>query len=177
LANHRRLAVLQTLIRKPGLSVSNLSSAVGESLTLCSQHLKHLQARGLCSATRAGRFVRYAPVADPLVPSARVLLDALTLALDGTPDAIEMAFGALTAYTHPRRLEIVALLAAEGALTPSSLQTRCSMSEAAVKRHVAKLHRRHVVGWEEHTVQLLRPKSALAKALLGLATGKKEQGR
>jgi DNA-binding IclR family transcriptional regulator len=160
------------MLHKPPQTVGALAAAVGESASLCSQHLKHLQARGLCRADRHGRFVQYELMSDPLVPSAAPMLAALREAVDGQDRQIMETFRQLTAYTHPRRIALVAELSRRGRLTPAELHAHCAMSECAVYRHLDKLGRRGVVRWEDDHVRLGHPTTPFGQALLALAIGR-----
>ena len=69
--------MLQRIIRSPGLCVSDLAAAEGISLGRASQELRRLQSRGLVRVERILRYVRYYPESDPLVASAKPILEAM----------------------------------------------------------------------------------------------------
>jgi DNA-binding transcriptional ArsR family regulator len=62
LAHEQRLKIFRLLVREGpgGLPASDIAEAVGASPTAASFHLKELDRAGLISATRDGRYVRYA---------------------------------------------------------------------------------------------------------------------
>jgi DNA-binding transcriptional ArsR family regulator len=159
---------VRTLLEASSTTVSDLARATGLSLGLCSLYLKNLQARGVCRAERNGRFVRYALSPDPLVPQAAPLLAAIIQALrDGDDDCA--VFRALTAYTHPTRIRIVAALGSAGPRAPLDLQTRVQCSQSALSRHLAKLVARAVVRATPDGIELNDPPTKLARDLLALA--------
>jgi DNA-binding transcriptional ArsR family regulator len=57
----------------------------------------------------------------------------------------EDLFATFTAFTHPRRLQILRRLDAYGETAPDVLSEALSMSPAAVARHLDKLSRRGLV--------------------------------
>jgi hypothetical protein len=65
LANPKRLALIGALIGKPPQTVGAVAASCGLSGAACSLGLRQIQARGLCRATRTGRWVSYALEADP----------------------------------------------------------------------------------------------------------------
>jgi ArsR family transcriptional regulator len=62
LAHPQRLAIFRLLVRKgpSGLPAGDIADAVGAAPTAASFHLKELDRAGLLTATRVGRYIRYA---------------------------------------------------------------------------------------------------------------------
>ncbi len=171
LANKKRLAVLQAVLRSPGLSVTETADRFGMSVSLASRYLRELNARGLLKATRRGRDVRYWPHADPSVPQATVILEALATTFRRAKKPVEYIFWLVTAFTHPRRIAILRALA-HGPIDFDRLRASTRMSGAALKRHVRKLSRRGLVCRREDTGFYVAAdqESALGKVLVRMAT-------
>jgi predicted transcriptional regulator len=169
LANPKRLALIGALIGKPPQTVGAVAVSCGLSDAACSLGLRQIQARGLCRATRTGRWVSYALEADPRVPHAHALLSALVPAVKACRSDSEPLIAALTAYTHPRRLDIVSTLRRTGPCTSESLGARCGISLAALYRHLDKLERRNVLQQTKSSVSLRHPRNPFARLLLALA--------
>ncbi len=88
LANRRRLRLMQYLMRHSDLTVSAIADEARMPLSVASQYLRALNARGLLQARRVGRSVIYRVEADPAVPQAEPLLKALRASRrEGTPGA------------------------------------------------------------------------------------------
>ena len=169
LANPKRLALIGALIGKPPQTVGAIAMSCGLSDAACSLGLRQIQARGLCRATRTGRWVSYALDADPRVLHAHALLSVLVPAVKACRSNYEPLIAALTAYTHPRRIDIVATLHRTGPRTPEELGVRCGISLAALYRHLDKLDRRNVLQQTESSVSLRHPPHPFARMLLALA--------
>ena len=168
LAGPTRLELLRRIIDLPDQCVSELTEAAGLSETRASQELRRLQARGLVQAIRAGRWLRYRPVPDPKVPSAKPLLEALALALArGAGEADEQTIAVAKAFAHDRRLKLVRLLKG-GPCGGGELEFLAGMPRPSLFRHLQALKeggvvRRTKAGWE------LAPNAhPLAKALKSL---------
>jgi len=61
------------------------------------------------------------------------------------PKAHRLVLHAATAFTHPRRIQVLRRLAAGGALDVPTLTRDLKMSQAALSRHLEKLIRRGYV--------------------------------
>ncbi len=91
LAHPQRLAMFRLLVRKgpSGLAAGEIAHAVGAAPTAASFHLKELDRAGLLTATRAGRYIRYAVHFDGM----RKLLTYLTEdCCQGQPELCGAAF-------------------------------------------------------------------------------------
>ncbi len=167
LANERRLAVLSHICATGPSCVTVVAAATRISQPQATQHLRLLQSRGLLRATRASRWVTYAPVADPLVQHADGMLKAIRQSLK-RKDAPAEVIRALTAFTHPRRLNLVLSLHAQP-LSFEQLVARCSISPPALYRHLRKLARRGALEpVADGTYRLSAPPSKLLLALMRL---------
>jgi DNA-binding transcriptional ArsR family regulator len=145
LANLRRLACLKAVLAEPGAAVGDVADKIGIPPNQASLALRALQARGLLSATREGRAVRYSPVPDPLVDSAKPLLSALRRLLTARDVSEKEIFHAATAFTHPRRLAMVSCLARRGPLPAETLAAANGISYPAATRHIKKLASREII--------------------------------
>jgi hypothetical protein len=97
------------------------------------------------------------------------LIGALVPAVKACRSNYEPLIAALTAYTHPRRIDIVSTLHRTGPRTPEELGVRCGISLAALYRHLDKLDRRNVLQQTESSVSLRHPPHPFARMLLALA--------
>ncbi len=172
LANRNRLRLLQYLIVHPDENVSRVAEHVGLRVSLASQYLRALNARGILAVSRRGVWVHYRVAPDPTIPEAALLVNALRRELNGAGPSIEHAFSALTAFTHPRRIRLVRLLGETGHLGRDELRRRSDMSGDALSRHLAKLTRRGIVSEEDGVWRLGSPGGPLAKALVAIAVQK-----
>ncbi len=136
LAGATRLELLRGILGRPGQTVTGLADSLEISLPRASQELRRLQSRGLVRATRQGLTVRYLPVPDPLVASAKPILAAMEAALAGTaPGETDQIIRIAKAFSHARRLAIIEELQRG----PRSAQELCRllrMSGMAAYRHL-----------------------------------------
>ena len=155
------------MLRNPSATVSAAAAAMRLPECVASSYLRALNARGLLRAARRGRFVRYEAVPDPLIRDAAALLKALavTLRRDRGRDA---ACRWLTAFTHPRRIELVKAIT-DGACDFVALRRRTRISTAALSRHLRKLRRRGFVTTQRGRYRCACPHHPLAETLLDLA--------
>jgi DNA-binding transcriptional ArsR family regulator len=168
LANAGRVRCLKVVLGRPLSTVGEIARLAEVSETVASEHLRALQARGLIRARRESRWVRYSPDPDPLVKGARRLLAALRRALlveDGTESAV---IRTLTAFTHPRRLEILRRLQRVESALPESLIVHTRISQPALSRHLGKLESRRLVACDGRHWRLVKETRPLEKTLLAL---------
>ena len=169
LANARRLQCLKTVLRNPGATVGQVAGTCRFPVNQTSVYLRALQARGLLQSVRDSRWVHYNPKADPLVPSAEPVLAAMTRALLKDNMPIKDAIFCLTAFTHPRRLAVLAVLLQKRSIPFAALAHKSNVSPCALTRHLAKLCRRNMtVKDDEEYCAILSPPSPLAASLLRL---------
>ena len=168
LSGATRLELLRRIIEMPDQCVAELTEALGLSETRASQELRRLQSRGLVQVAREGRWVRYRPVTDPKVPSAKPLLAAAKEALAKRP--AEETVRVAKAFGHERRLKLVRLLQ-DGARRGEELRFLAGLSKPALYRHLHVLKEGDLVqrtggGWA-----LAPNPHPLAKALKSLLAG------
>lgn len=167
LSGQTRLRLLEALLRRGPGCVEELAKAAGVERTLATVGLRALQARGLLRATRTGRWVRYEFHSDASVRHAGAILQVITGALR-RKEPLEGIARAATAFTHPRRIIIVQVLAKEPA-TLFHLAARSRISVQALYRHLHKLSRRGLVVSENEVWKLAPPESVTLRALLDIA--------
>ncbi|MBN2449539.1 MAG: winged helix-turn-helix transcriptional regulator [Lentisphaeria bacterium] len=169
LANRRRLGIVCHLIDHPDDMVSQVARGVGIPVAVASQYLRILNARGVLRATRRSRWVHYRLAADPSLPEASVLVAALGESLAADTRDLDSAMATLTAFTHPRRLLLLALLWQYGHLDYSELMGRSGIPHQALTRHLDKLQRRGLVDLHGGRYRLTCGPDVLARALLSIA--------
>lgn len=170
LANRKRLAMLAELTARPGQSVTAIAGRLRLPLPVASQYLRHLNARGFLTPSRRGSQVVYRPVADRSVPHAHDLLTAIQASLSSRKDAIPFVFRHLTAFTHPRRIALVAALG-RGASRVGDLSRLTGISRRALHRHLRKLFDRGYLCLTADGIALAKPACRLAAALTRQARG------
>lgn len=161
--------MLSILDHKGPQTVSSMGEETGRPLSNVSENLRILNARGLLRVKRQGREVRYALGADPTIPGANELLQAVLITLRSHPDGAAFAFKALTALTHYRRHHILYALHAEP-LAFAELWQRNNMSRQALQRHLQKLRSRGLIEQRDKAYNLAKPKELLQQCLLRLAS-------
>lgn len=168
LANPKRLACLRAVMGTPNLCVAEIAREAGLDEVQGSMALRALQARGLIAAVRESRWVRYVPETDPLVPSAKPLMDVLSRVLRPGEMCDEEVIRTVTAFTHPRRLAMLRCLQLHAPLSIEALSAACGISLPAAYRHLRKLSSRRVVAVQDDIITLVPRQNPLARMLLGL---------
>ncbi len=105
-----RLGLFASPAQQPGQTVGALAQCVQVPPALASQYLRRLEARGLLSAERVGRWVKYRPSEAPNSSNSSGLAAALAASFRGEAGPVETLFKLATAFTHPRRIELLGLL-------------------------------------------------------------------
>jgi DNA-binding transcriptional ArsR family regulator len=170
LANRRRLGVFQSLLGKPGLTVKAVAEENGISRISATQCLRSLNSRGLLRVSRSGRWVEYSVGHDPSVPATRRLVAALSKQL-ADRDSMARTFRDVTAFTHPRRVRIVRLLARGKEMSISHLCHATGISVPALYRHLRKLVDRGVVQEAEGKYGHVRSGSHVLRTLTEMILG------
>lgn len=145
LANANRLQCLQAVLIAPGATVGEVAEQCGIPHNQASICLRALQARGLIQSARESRWVRYYPQPDPIVPSASPILAGISRTLMTDKMPIRDILQCVTAFTHPRRLAMLALLLQRRSVALAEFSRTCHISLPALQRHLAKLQRRNMV--------------------------------
>lgn len=169
LAHVKRLRCLNVVLTEPGVSVGEAAARANLPENHASECLRALQSRGLIAARRQSRWVRYFPEPDPLVPSARPLLLAMATALRKRHRPETDLTHVLTGFTHPRRLQILKCLKAEGPRAFDELSRKTHISHQALYRHLGKMKARNLVHNDRTVWRLVRGTDELADSLILLA--------
>lgn len=168
LAGATRLELLRRIIETPDQCVAELTRAVGLSETRASQELRRLQSRGLVQTERSGRWVRYRPVPDPKVPSAKPILAAMKSALARRGvEADAQTIGVARAFSHERRLKVACALQ-NGPSRSKTLGFVTGIPIVALARHMRLLKAGGVVRRSRQGWELAPHPHPLAKCLAGL---------
>ena len=117
-------------------------------------------------ASRLAALAPHPGITAAPVPGASDLLRVL--AQQASDTTIPERLSLLTAFTHPRRVQIVSALSG-GQRTLETLRRRTAISTPALLRHLKKLTRRGLVRAHAQTYQLQTPGNPLAAVLLRLA--------
>jgi DNA-binding transcriptional ArsR family regulator len=174
LANHSRLALFGLLVQQPDQTVSILSKRLGLPMSITSENLRSLEARGLLTVRRSGRWVKYrlglverGNPGSTLVPSLRAVFRQ-----ESTP--VETAFKLATAFTHPRRVEIFRRLQA-GACTLEQLKATTLIPMVSLRRHLRKLESRGFIVRRGRLFVGMRQPVGFGRELTRLATREREE--
>ncbi len=162
LANAKRLR----LLRRSPQTVAELAAGVNLPVPVASQYLRLLQARGLIQSERLGRRVFYWDHPDPSVSHAASLLTAMKSTLAPGQRSLDDALFVLTAFTHPRRLQMIRALGVRG-LCAENLRRVTGIPAQALRRHLVKLRRRGMLTVKGGRIRRSRrPPGTLARALM-----------
>src|SRR2546425_418512 len=129
------------LLQRPGQTVSAVAERLGQPLSLTSEYLRALEARGLRRARRVGRRVEYRSSPSPGAEPAAGLVSALRKTFQQETQPVETVFRLATAFTHPRRIESFRALQ-NGPRTLGHLRAATRLSSWALVRHLRKLEAR-----------------------------------
>jgi Mn-dependent DtxR family transcriptional regulator len=169
LANVRRLKMIQYLLLQKGkVRVTDVSRGLRIPLPVASENLRILNARGLLQATRSGREVVYRVAAGPSLPSARLILEAVTQDLVSKRISLKTMFDALTGFTHPRRILLVQAVA-QGFVRTGELRRATGIPRGSLARQLSKLVRRGYLEKHKECYHLASPTTTLARSLLQIA--------
>jgi len=159
LASRRRIRILRLLAVMGELPVLVIARATGDSMARASVHLGLLASAGLVWRRRSGRRVYYYVAEEPGSPLVAAVVEALrrvfAIIAKSDPRRVALAdqtssptssdaalFACFTAFTHPRRLQIIRHLMRQGTASFAELCVALSMSPRACMRHLDKLDRR-----------------------------------
>ncbi|MBA4386761.1 MAG: hypothetical protein C0404_02200 [Verrucomicrobia bacterium] len=172
LANRNRLRILQDILCIPGQNVTAMARKFDMPLSVVCKYLREINARGLIKARRETRFVSYHPIPDASVQQSSVLLQALAASFREQKNPIESIFRTVTAFTHQRRIEILAAISS-GAKTFSGIRHKTGISTPALVRHLRKLTRHGILQQAEgdEGYAIVDGRSTLQAALLKMALG------
>jgi DNA-binding transcriptional ArsR family regulator len=144
IANRIRLKMFALLLQRPGQTVSAVAEHLSQRLSLSSEYLRALEARGLLKSRRVGRWVEYRPSPATGDGPASGLVSGLRWAFQNEPQPVETIFRLATAFSHPRRIEIFRALQTEPR-NLGQIQAATRISGWALHRHLRKLEARAFV--------------------------------
>jgi DNA-binding transcriptional ArsR family regulator len=174
LANRSRLALFGLLVQQPDQTVSVLSKQLGLPMSLTSENLRSLEARGLLTVRRSGRWVKYRLASVERGSPGSTLVPALRAVFRQESTPVEIAFKLTTAFTHPRRVEIFRILHA-GACTLEQLNATTFIPVVALRRHLKKLKSRGFIVRRSHLFVGTRHPVGFGRELIRLATREREE--
>jgi DNA-binding transcriptional ArsR family regulator len=164
LANRKRLKILGFLLEGSAQTVSSVARHARISLSAASKYLRLLESRGLLVANRIGARVKYRAVpSNRTTPNGR-LVSVLRAIFDRSPKPEPAIFRLVTAFTHPRRVDILRALRA-GPLTIGQLQPVTRISPRALQRHLSKLEKRGFVRRRQGLYSIVPPSGLLRREL------------
>ena len=168
IANRTRLRIFGLLAQQPGQTVSAVVARLQQPLSVASESLRALEARGLLTARRVGRQVEYRPSPAPSGSRARGLVAAMQSAFHRESQPAETLFKLATTFTHPRRIAIFrALQTAPQTLGQIRAATR--ISGRALHRHLRKLEARGFVRHQLGIYSVVKRSDEFGRELARLA--------
>jgi DNA-binding transcriptional ArsR family regulator len=170
IANRSRLRMFGLLVQHPGQTVSAVAVRLNQPLSVTSEYLRTLEARGLLTARRMGRRVEYRPSLTRGGGPARGLVAALRLTFERETKPVETVFKLATAFTHPRRIDVFRVLAIEPR-TLGQMRATTGTSRGALVRHLGKLEARGFVTSQGGRYTVARRRDALGRELARWAAG------
>jgi DNA-binding transcriptional ArsR family regulator len=168
LANHSRLQLFGLLLREPGLSVAAVAVRLKMPISVASEYLRALEARGLLTVKRKGRRVTYRPGVEKGEGAGPRLVTALRLAFCQERQMEETVFKLATAFTHPRRIAVFRALQSHPR-TLGQLQMATGIPTRSLVRHLMKLEARGFVMCREGIYAATERPDALGRELARLA--------
>lgn len=168
LAGQTRLGILRELCRRPEQKVSDIARRRGLSLSLTSQSLRALNARGLLLVRRRRASVYYRLGANRSIPYSARLVRALRETFIGDKNAERNIFRYATAFTHPRRILIIKTIQ-EHPLRREEIACTTKIPLIALSRHLGKLAARGFLKHNDNRYSRSVPPHKFARVLLFLA--------
>ena len=168
LANRQRLEMFRRLLQEPDQTVSAVAKGLDLSLPLASLALRAMEARGLLTVRRVGRWVKYECRRVQAGEPSATLVAALRQTFQRQSQPIEAIFKLATAFTHPRRIEVFRALQ-KGPRSMVEIQMMTRISVPALVRHLRKLTDRGLVAGELGRYQIVDRPDALGRELARLA--------
>ena len=168
-ASRTRLQFFGLLVQEPGQTVSRAARRLSQPLSVASESLRMLEARGLLTVSRTGRRVTYELARSP-GDSRPGLAAALRIAFQRESRPVETVFKLATAFTHPRRIEIFRMIQTKPQ-TLAQIHTATGISGRALQRHLSKLESRGFVACRLGIYDVVKRTDAVGFELARLAAG------
>jgi predicted transcriptional regulator len=162
--------IVAFVFRNPRQTVSFISNEVQLPLPVSSNYLRSLEARGILTVQRIANRVKCSPATGETATSKNLVI-ALRKIFWSKNEAVDMIFKTVTAFTHPRRVEIYRALQS-GGLSFEQLRNRTNISTPALRRHLNKLKSRAFVVLESNRYIPRQRTDALAQELARMAMNK-----
>ena len=125
LANESRLRILRRLMRGAELCVTDIADAEKITPVVASQHLRMLHELGILKQTRKSKWTFYSIDDTPEPLLILKIHKPLEKELVRKQDQIQELIKLMTAFTHPRRVEIIRQLAKSQIPPPSQAPVSC----------------------------------------------------
>jgi len=167
LANESRLRILKRLMRGAELCVTEIADAEEITPVVASQHLRMLHELGILKQTRKSKWTFYSMDAAPESMLIQEIHKPLERELVRKQGQIPELLKLMTAFTHPRRVEIIKQLA-KSPRTFNELTSACAISPRAMIRHLSKLQSRNFIQLNADVYSLLPKGTALKKRLVAM---------
>ena len=164
IANETRLRLLWKIFEGEELGVGELGRQVGISEQNASIQLRALNARGLITPRRKKMQLFYRAEANLDVEHAEELLETIRMCYEKKMPLKDIVWMA-TAFTHPRRIEIVRELMGS-AHKFGVLCAATRIARPSLLRHLKKLESRRFVGVHNGAYHLITPKNIFGVCLL-----------
>jgi DNA-binding transcriptional ArsR family regulator len=165
LANESRLRILRRLMRGAELCVTDLAEIEDLSLVVASEHLRRLHEVGFLKQKRKSKWIFYSAVESSASLVAQTIYKPLKKQLVMMDNQIPHLMKLMTAFTHPRRVEIIKTLQGRPQMF-HELIVGCAISPAAMFRHLQKLISRGFVEQSEGLFRLVSDGTELKKVLI-----------
>ena len=114
-----------------------------------------------------GRSVKYEVSSDDHPSLNAGLVQALRMVFEWKIMSIQTVFALVTAFAHPRRIEIVRALRA-GPATMDQLRATTGISLRSLRRHLAKLERRRFIKHRDAHYVVIPPSNPFRRELIRL---------
>jgi len=168
LANFTRLKIFAALLHEPNQTVSAVAAQLHQPLSLVSEYLRALEARGLLTVRREGPRVKYRISPSGNGSGSSGLVSALRSICQTEPEPPKVIFNLVTGFTHPRRIEIFRVLQ-PGPRNLGQLRMATRISTWALLRHLRKLSARGFVTHKQGMYVAVQHTHALGRELARLA--------
>lgn len=167
LANQSRLRILKRLMERTELCVTEVAEFEGLTPVVASEHLRLLHESGFLKQTRESKWTFYSVVSVPELAVSKKIFKPLKKQLSGNEKQIQKIFKSATAFTHPRRIEVIKNLNGSPRAF-EELRDQCDFSFSAMNRHLEKLCSRGLVQKKSEEYELLPGGTELEKVLINI---------
>lgn len=167
LANESRLKILKRLMRGAELCVTDISEVEGVSLVTASEHLRLLHQSGFLMQERKSKWIFYTASLSAGFSLAEEIYKPLRKRLIMSKSQIPSLLKLMTAFTHPRRVEILKCLFVASRSFDELIEL-CDISPMAMRRHLGKLVSRDIVRQDSDIYRIPSGGTELKRVLIQL---------